>query len=216
MQRVGTGHGRQLVVMAAALVALAAGTTAGWLLHGDGRPPQPERMGAALLLPQREPLPAFRLSGTSGPVTAEGLRGRWSVLFFGYTHCPDVCPATLAVLAAALEALPPQARGGVRALLVSVDPRRDSPARLADYVAYFGAGIEAATGDADQVGRLARAVGAYYALEEPGPDGSYLVNHSASLFLVDPEGRFAGVISPPLEAKSLAETLARLTEGAAS
>jgi len=206
---------RSTQLAAAALVALAAGAVAGWLLHGGGRPPQPERVGAALLLPQRAPLPAFRLAGTSGPVTADGLKGRWSVLFFGYTHCPDICPTTLAALAAALDALPPQARGRVRALFVSVDPRRDSRARLADYVAYFGAGIEAATGDTDQIERLARAVGAYYALEEPGPDGGYLVNHSASLFLVDPAGRFAGVISPPLEAKALAGTLARLTGGAA-
>ena len=200
------------LLAAVALTALAAGGVLGWLVQGQrqGPPPQPVRVGAALLLPERTPLPAFRLASGERVLDGAALRGRWTLLFFGYIHCPDVCPTTLAVVAEALGRLPPAARARVGAWFVSVDPARDDPARAASYAAFFGQGIVGLSGERAAIDRLARAVGAYYELGEPDAGGGYVVNHSVSLFLVDPAGRFAGIVSPPLDAASLAATLERL------
>jgi len=200
------------LLAAVALTALAAGGVLGWLVQGQRQapPPQPVRVGAALLLPERAPLPAFRLASGGRELDEGELRGRWTLLFFGYTHCPDVCPTTLAVVAEALGHLPPEARARVGAWFVSVDPARDDPARAASYAAFFGQGIVGLSGERSDIDRLTRAVGAYYELGAPGEGGGYLVNHSASLFLVDPAGRFAGIVAPPFDAASLAATLERL------
>lgn len=200
------------LLAAVAITALAAGAVFGWLLREGSAPAAAERVGLALLLPDRAPLPAFRLEATDGSLSPERLRGRWSVLFFGYTHCPDICPTTLAVLAAALGRLPDEARQRLMPVFVSVDPDRDDIERLRAYVGYYGQGLVGTRGTEPDLARLARTLGAYYELGERSGDGGYLVNHSAGLFLVDPEGRFAGVVTPPFDAAQLADTLARLAE----
>jgi protein SCO1/2 len=120
------------------------------------------------------------------------------VVFLGFTHCPDVCPTTLAELAKAQKGwagLPAAIRP--RLLFVSVDPERDSPARTGEYARFFHADTLAATGDPAAVAGFAQAMGLVYA-KVPLDQGDYTMDHSATLVVIDPQGRQAGLIRPPL------------------
>jgi cytochrome oxidase Cu insertion factor (SCO1/SenC/PrrC family) len=115
-------------------------------------------------------------------------RGRWVLLYFGYSYCPDVCPTTLAVMANTLDRLGPQA-DRVVPVFVSVDPARDTPAVLKAYLAAFGPRFVGLTGKPEAIARLAHAYGVYYR-NRPLPGGTYSVDHSSAIYLLDPEGRF--------------------------
>jgi len=132
------------------------------------------------------------------------LKKRWSFLFFGYTHCPDVCPTTLTVLnsvALQLQDLDED----VRFIFVSVDPERDTPEQLARFVTYFNGDFIGVTGTQEGLEQLTRQMGVFFGRAEPDAgDGSYLVDHTASVFLFDPDGRYHAVFSPPLSAAAIA------------
>jgi protein SCO1/2 len=154
---------------------------------------------AALLLRQ-EPAPSgfgvsqFDLVDHAGrPVDETVLVGHPSVLFFGFTHCPDVCPTTLAEMTAWFEALGEEGRD-LQAYFVSVDPERDTPAILADYVGWTGDRVTALTGELSEVDKLAKAWGVYYA-KVPVEGGGYTLDHTASVFLLDRSGGFQGTIA---------------------
>jgi protein SCO1/2 len=142
------------------------------------------------------------------------LQGKWSFVFFGYTFCPDVCPTTLAAFrdVHARLADTPALFSNVQFVLVSVDPERDTPARLREYVTYFGEDFLGVTGTNDQLDQITRAVGAVYAKVDDGASGNYLVDHTASVFLVDPEGRLHAVFSAPLEPAQVVSALAKIRE----
>jgi protein SCO1/2 len=136
----------------------------------------------------------FSLVDASGqPVTDQTYRGKWLLLFFGYTHCPDVCPTTLADVAQAWHDL-----GAVGDMLqpvfITVDPERDTPKVMHDYVAAFDGRIAALTGSPAQIAAAAKAYRAYYAKSGDGPD--YAMEHSAVLYLMRPDGSYAGFIPP--------------------
>jgi protein SCO1/2 len=128
-------------------------------------------------------------------------QGMWTVLFFGYAHCPDVCPTALATLGEAfrtLEQKDPERFKQTRGVFVSVDPKRDTPEQLKSFVGYFHPGFLGVTGDDSAVERFSRAFGAFYQIE-PGDDPqNYVVNHIASLFVVSPEGNLAALLQPRL------------------
>ena len=149
-----------------------------------------------------------RADGTSiGPAD---LRGHWTVVFLGFTHCPDVCPTTLAELANAQkqwEALPEARRP--RLLFVSVDPERDTPARVGEYARYFSPDTWAATAAAEPLAHFAQAMGMVY-MKVPLEGGDYTMDHSATLVVLDPQGRQAGLIRPPLAWRDIADDLERL------
>ncbi|MBJ3784704.1 SCO family protein [Devosia sp. MSA67] len=127
------------------------------------------------------------------PFTPESLIGQPALLFFGYTNCPDVCPITLGQIAAWFEELGADAKD-VGAYLVTVDPARDTAPALADYLSWAGNRVTGVTGSPDQVSSLMKA---WHVTAEqvPGLDGSYTVDHTASVFLVDAGGRFRGTIA---------------------
>lgn len=158
-------------------------------------------------LPAPRALEPFELVDESGAAaTLEALRGRPTLLFFGFTRCPDVCPATLALVAAA------RRKAGLeelRVVLVSVDPERDTPERLRAYVHAFDPGFRALTGSAEQIARLARQLGVA-AARVPLPGGDYTVDHSAALLWLDADARLAAIFTPPLQVDALAADLARL------
>jgi protein SCO1/2 len=182
---------------------------------------------AAPALPAKAPLPLrtvtrieparaiapFRLDASNGgALTPDSLQGRWTLVFFGFTHCPDVCPTTLTELAGALRALadmPTTTRP--RVLFVSVDPERDTAKLAGDYARYFHPDFLAATAQEPALAGFARSLGMVY-MKSPLPGGDYSMDHSATLVLLDPQGRQAGLIRPPLKPQDIASDL-RLLSG---
>ena len=116
------------------------------------------------------------------------LKGRALVMFFGYTFCPDVCPATLARVREVRVALPPEDAARFTGVLVSVDPARDTPERLGRYVTFFDPAFVGLTGSEDELEDIARRYGAQFMIPEGQPEDSYLVNHSTVAYLIDPLG----------------------------
>lgn len=165
---------------------------------------------AALVYPQPRVLEDFTLQRTDGrPLTLADLRGRWSVVFVGFTHCPDACPQTLAVLRDIERAWP--AQDGLRPdmYLVSVDPERDDAATLADYAGYFSPSIVAARGTHDQLEPFTRQLGMVY-MRTPQASGDYTVDHSTHLAVIDPQGRLVALFRPPLAADAIVADLLTL------
>ena len=158
----------------------------------------------------------FELRDMTGKrVRATDLRGRWLLVFFGYTRCPDLCPTTLAEIAGALSRLGPLA-ARVRSVFVSIDPERDSPKALREYVQSFDTRILPLTGTAAQLTRAAAACGVvFYKVPGPTPD-DYTFAHNAILTLVGPEGGIVARFSSDTSADDLAGALRRLLDPAAS
>lgn len=165
----------------------------------------------AVMYPAPRALPEFRLVQADGtPLTAADWNGRWNLVFIGFTHCPDVCPNTLAVFKQVWGLL--EAQGLAQRLrfdFVSVDPERDSGARLAEYTGFFHKDFTAATGSDEELTRFTRALGLVYA-RVPDDRGGYTVDHSASVVIIDPAGRVVGLFRPPFEAGAIAADLATL------
>jgi protein SCO1/2 len=133
----------------------------------------------------------FRLVDQDGKtVTDTELRGKWLLVYFGYTHCPDACPTALNNIALTLRDLAAPLRGEIRPVFITIDPERDTPAVMKSYVASFGAPILALTGSAEAVARAARDYRVYYE-KHPEPGGDYSLDHSSLIYVMDPKGRFA-------------------------
>ncbi len=153
-----------------------------------------------VLWPAPKPLKAFSLTSHDlRPFTLDSLKGKWTMLFFGYTYCPDICPTALAILSAVFQNL--ERHEGVvpdtQVVFISVDPKRDPPERLAEYMAYFDKRFAAATGEVKEIDGLANQVGAGYQIEPGESSENYLVSHTGSIFLVDPDARLMGAFSFP-------------------
>ncbi len=175
--------------------------------------PQTEIYQSARLFPQPRPIEPFRLVDQHGqPFTPERLTGQWNLLFFGYTHCPDVCPDTLARAAQAIRLLEQDGQPKPSVWFISVDPERDEPQRLADYVHYFHEDFHAATGKPAQLEAFSRSLAAIYFIGEPDENGHYDVDHSANLLILDPRGRLAGMFRPPFDPQAMAWDLQKLQE----
>jgi protein SCO1/2 len=194
---------RPLRIALLAIVAFAAGLLlARLLLPSPAVPPATER---ATVLGKSKPLPAFSLVGVDGrPLGSGFFKGRWTLVFFGFTTCPDVCPTTLATLAQFTKQLADlPAPEQPRVLLVSVDPERDDPAKLAAYVRFFDPAFHAATGDVQAVSAAAAAFGVPFS-KVSLPEGGYTMDHGSGLFIVDPSGGIAAYSSAPHDAAVLA------------
>jgi protein SCO1/2 len=151
----------------------------------------------------------FRLIDQNGkPFGDSDLKGKWHLVFFGYTNCPDTCPTTLNELSLALDRLG-KGRDAVGIVLISVDPERDTPEVLKSYVESFDAPITALTGSADAVAQAAKAYRVYYA-KHPRADGGYDMDHSAVIYVMDPEGRFVATFTPDSPADAIAQRLQKL------
>ncbi len=131
----------------------------------------------------------FVLQSAAGPVDTKALRGNVLLIYFGYVNCPDICPMSMAAGAAALNALTPAERAKTRMIMVSVDPERDTPAGLKDYVAYFHPAMIGAVGTATETAAIAKSFGAGYQRQPTRPDGTYAVDHSSQTYVVGPDGK---------------------------
>lgn len=200
-----------LVAALAAALGLWAGQR--WF---DARTPAAPALQAVKLFDQPRELPAFSLQQSDGtPLVPGELKGHWTLVFLGFTHCPDVCPTTLAQLAQAQKQwtmLPDPTRP--RVLFVSVDPERDTPDAIGEYAHAFDRDTLAATADIPALEAFARALSMVF-MKVPAPEGvaadQYSIDHSASLAVLDPQARMAGVIMPPLDPKAIAADMAALT-----
>lgn len=201
----------RMTLALAVLVSMLAGIAAAWWLGERGPPPE----HATVLAPPR-PLPELSLVDQTGaPFRRDRLEGRWSLLFFGFTHCPDICPTTLAELAEVRRLLGDLAPAEQpRVVFVSVDPARDSPAALARYVAHFDPAFTGVTGDAAAIRHLTQALGLPVFIGAPATDGSYAVDHGAAIFIVDPEAAWRAVSSAPHSAEGLALDYRRIVAAA--
>lgn len=195
----------------AAVLALAAGLALGrFLLNPDGD--EDPGTTAATILPQPRPLPDVRLTDAdSDAFGRQQFAGDWHLLFFGFTHCPDICPNTLGLLAAAGERIAASGAQPPQTVFVSVDPRRDDPAALRAYLDYFDSGLIGLTGELDQIRRLTGALYLPFDYSGDVESGEYTVDHSAALVLVDPEARATAYFTPPHDPAALAADLRRLT-----
>jgi protein SCO1/2 len=142
------------------------------------------------------------------PVSDADLKGKWQLVFFGYTHCPDACPTALNEIALALDRLGAK-RDAVEVVFITVDPERDTPEVLKAYVASFDAPIIALTGAPDAVAQAAGAYRVFYA-KHPLPDGGYDMDHSAVIYVMNPEGRFTATFTPDSTAEAIADRLQKL------
>ena len=193
---------RPVVVSVIAILAFALGAyLARDMLPAKRTPPE---LARGTVFREPRPLPDVALTDQDGNrLDSAAMRSHWTLVFFGFTHCPDVCPTTLATLAQArrkLSDLPPQQQP--RVLLVSVDPERDDPERLRSYVRFFDSEFLGATGTADQVAAAAAAFGVPYA-KVPLPGGDYTMDHGSGVFVVGPPGLVA-YSSGPQDATELA------------
>jgi protein SCO1/2 len=152
---------------------------------------------------------SFRLVDQNGKtVTDADLKGKWSLVYFGYTHCPDACPTALNDIAIALDQLGPK-REAVRSVFITVDPERDTPEVLKDYVTSFDAQILALSGSPEEIARAAKAYRVYYA-KHPEPGGDYSMDHSSVIYVMDPEGRFTASFTHQSTPEEIAERLKKL------
>lgn len=177
------------------VIAIVSALTGLWLATSLRSTSAPALTAGTWLEPARA-LPEFSLTqGDGRPFTAQQLQGRWSLLFFGFTNCPDVCPTTLALLAqvrSALANLPVAQQPQV--VFVSVDPKRDKPEQVAAYTRFFSPEFIGVTGE--QVDVLTRGLGVP-AMIRALDTGGYTVDHSAAIFLIDPQAKLRALFSAP-------------------
>ncbi len=183
-------------------VAIAAGIGAAFWIRTP-----PLELTAGTALPERRKIEPFELVDQQGrPFNARSLEGRWTLLFTGFTNCPDICPTTLATMAALDGRL---GAAAPRFLFVSVDPERDTPERIAAYLGHFDPDLVGATGSRDAIESFTRGLGLAQ-VRNPGVGDEYTVDHSAAFVLIDPRARLAGYFRAPHDIDALAADLARL------
>jgi protein SCO1 len=166
---------RIAVIVSATLVALLLGALAAYLV--GQRSDSPAARGGD-----------FTLSSADGPVSLASLRGQVVLIYFGYASCPDVCPTSLALTTTALHALTPAERQRVRVLFVSVDPARDTPAKLKQYAGFFHPNITGITGSPEALTAVAARYGAAYRMTPVESAAGYVVDHSSATSVVAPDG----------------------------
>ena len=194
----------------AAIIAILATGAGIWFGLGSfdspSPPARPVTLTAGTFLPNPRALEPFELvDQDSKPLTQDTLKGRWTFIAIGYTHCPDVCPTTLATFDAIDRALTDGDRHPADFLFISIDPERDPPERLAQYVRYFNPSFFGATGTDEALQGLTKQLGILYArVDDQDSAMGYLMDHSASILLFNPEVRLAALFSPPHDPAKMA------------
>jgi protein SCO1 len=189
-------------------VALAAGVAGMYLANQLSRPAAPS-LSSGTAFPEPMPLQPFALIDVNGkPVTAAGLRGHPTLVFFGFTHCPDVCPTTLALLTSVQKKVAPDV-AGLKVALITVDPERDTPEQLRRYISAFPGDLIGLTGSAPEIVKAQKSFGVA-ARRTDLPGGGYNMDHSAAVFVLDAQARRVAVFTPPLRADAIARDITTL------
>lgn len=196
--------GGALLVGAALAVLAMAAIRSPWLLSSapdtDRGPPELKNV----LLPSPNPIKVFSLRDDNGRrFDLDRLRGRWTLMFFGYTSCPDICPTTLATLRDLAELL--EERDEVQYVFVTVDPSRDDPERIGDYLDYFDPDFVGVSGEPADIEAFMKQLNVAAVRREAEDSDSYTFSHTSAVMLIDPEARLLGAFSPPHKASRMAE-----------
>ncbi|MBH3426600.1 SCO family protein [Pseudomonas alkylphenolica] len=204
---------QKTVFILVALVAVILGLTVNKVLSGRSQGNPTELIDAGIiLLPQSRTVPGLEMTDENGqPVQMDELKGKWSLLFFGYTFCPDICPTTLAQLRQVKSELPKEAVERLQVVLVSVDPNRDTPAQLKQYLGYFDKDFRGLTGSLDNTQKLANAVSIPFIPADTSKP-NYTVDHSGNLALLGPDGKQRGFIRAPFNNQKLVAQLPGLVK----
>jgi len=193
---------RKYFIIAVAVIAIVTGT---WLSVQVLSPPP--SLQTATRLPAATELAEFSLLDQNNEsFTRSDFEGRWNLLFFGFTHCPDICPMTLQVLANAQQLLADDGHAELpRIVLVSVDPERDTPDILGQYVSHFGEDTIGITGELIEVKKLTDGLGVFF--EKSGDENNYSVDHSAVVIVINPDGKFHALFGAPHKAENFAHDI---------
>lgn len=200
---------------AALIVIVALGI--GWMIeraiNRDSLDGSAELIEAGIIiLPQGRQMPGLEMADQDGnPVAMDNLTGTWSLLFFGYTFCPDICPTTLAQLRELKRKLPTASAQRLQVYLVSVDPNRDTPAQLKDYLSYFDKSFKGLTASEAVLTQFSNATGIPY-LPPDTSKPNYTVQHSGNLAVIGPDGRLRGFIRAPFDTALLVKRLPPLLD----
>ena len=153
----------------------------------------------------------FELTSHTGATVKDAdFRGKYMLIFFGFTFCPDVCPTELQIITAALEELGPDAEK-IQPIFVTIDPERDTPEAMATYVGHFHPSMMGLTGTPEQIDTIAKAYRVYYKkVDDPSSAAEYPMDHSAIVYLMDPEGKFVKHFAGAVQPADMAETLKTL------
>lgn len=199
---------QKTVFILVAVVALVLGLTVNKVLSNKGQADPTALLDAGIvLLPQSRTLPELSFVDQNGQTfNVDQFEDKWSLLFFGYTFCPDICPATLAQLRQLQDQLPEQARANLQVMLVSVDPNRDTPEQLKKYLDYFDAGFVGLTAEETTLQKFANALSIPYIPADTSKE-NYTVDHSGNLVIIGPDGTQRGFIRAPLNNAKLAVQL---------
>jgi len=203
----------RFIILAAVIAVVSAG--AGYSLWKLSQLRQQPRFNTLLVLPETRVIADFDLlDQDSNSYALDDLRGGWRLIFFGFTNCPDVCPGTLFELQKINENMDrhrDELSSNPTVIFVSVDPERDTPAKMKQYLAFFNPEFLGVTGDAKQLLPLSRQLGIAYRIEEHEAGAtSYGVDHSASILLTDPDGRLYGAFPAPHDAEKISADLLAL------
>ena len=186
---------RRLLIVSAVSVVILIGGLAAMMLFPAPQVTQTIRAFAQIGGP-------FSLTASDGrTVTDESFRGKWMLIYFGYTSCPDACPTALNDMGVMLDRLGPKA-AAVQPIFITVDPKRDTPQALSEYLKSFDPHIVALTGTEEQIAAVAKAFHVYYATHEAG--GDEFVDHSSYFYLIDPQGRFVDLMAGDLSGEGIA------------
>lgn len=175
----------------------------------------PEEIEDYLFWEARE-LTDFKLTSAGNKTLGlDDLKGKWSFIFFGYIHCPDVCPLTMGILGQAFKLIEknPAAYQEVQGIFISVDPKRDTPELIKEYASYFSDKFTGATGDTAELDAFSHQMSALYTIhpkEAQATGDNYLVTHNSTVFLVDPQGRLYGRFPPPQLPQEIAEVFMKI------
>ena len=161
---------------------------------------------ATALYSSSRAFPDFTLTDQNGKsFTNKNLTDAWNFIFFGFTHCPDVCPLTLSTIDKVLNNLSANKELPAKGVFISVDPKRDTTEKLNTYVKHFNQDMIGLTGSDEQLSKLTQALGVVYTTPNENQDDNYLIDHSAHIFLVSPNGKLAAIFSTPHEANTITE-----------
>ncbi len=149
----------------------------------------------------------FSLNSGQGPVSLEEFRGKVGAIFFGYTHCPDICPASLSNIAAAFDRFNKTEQENLFGILVSIDPDRDSPEKVSKYATYFHSRIYGLSGSSEEVAAVAKRYMVAYQKDEVDDAGKYLLGHSSYIFIINAEGRVVDLMGHKTRPEDIAGVL---------